>query len=147
MKIVAVASLLAMLGVVPCRAQQNTDSLPALFPLFVSCDLVSQFVTPGFDEDMLIRLESPVSREGARMLEESRKRCVVARIPLLLEKDAAASSIESAPVARLETPSRDRAGVHLIAANYQDIDTSAGAALPARTGPSTWVRIRALFGR
>lgn len=151
MKIAAAVSLLALLVVVSSRAQERVAledprSLPALFPLFVSCDLVSQFITPGINEGALIQLESPVSREGARMLEESRRQYVVAWIPLLLEQPVGENRIESAPVARFDALSKNDARVRLIADTHYDFYASATAALPARTGPSTWVRIRALYG-
>lgn len=150
MRVAVAVSLLALITAVTGRAQEpmtrDIDALPALFPLFVSCDLVAQFVTPGIDENARIRLESPVSREGARRLEESRKHPVVARFPILLEPTETGSSIESAPVARFGARS-DETQMHLIAIKHRDFHASVSAALPARTDPSTWVRIRALWGR
>jgi hypothetical protein len=150
MKIVVALSLLVLFAPVTSRAQQveatDIESTPALFALFVSCDLVSQFVTPAIDEKAVIRLESPVSREGARMLEQSRRYHAEVRAPVLLKDTETARRVESAPVARFDAAS-EGACMHLIMMNHSDLDSPVEAALPARTDPSTWVRIRALYGR
>ena len=89
----AAVSLLALLMAVAGHAQpvivEEDMMLPSLIPLFISCDLQEEFVTPALDARTLFWLETPVSREGARMLAESRRQWRVTQVPLVLDSATA----------------------------------------------------------
>ena len=93
MKIAAV-SLLALLVAASSHAQQpviveGDALLPSLVPLFISCDLQEEFLMPAIDARTLFWMETPVSREGARLRAESNRQWKVEQVPLVLNSEAA----------------------------------------------------------
>jgi len=116
----------------------------ALIPLFVSCDLTAEFITPGMEEREVRWLETPVSREGARLHERSHARVTVTPVPLVL--DAHALRMQHSPAAPFDARGQQGNGhIRLLASVKPGLYTPAKVAMPARTGSSTWVRIRALY--
>ena len=144
----AVITVLVMLVSV-CRAQQPVPiesgaMTPPSISLFVSCDLTEEFVTPGMDTREVLWLGTPVSRAGARMLEESRRQCVVAQVPLVLESNALNRADAFA-----QQFGAEQGHIRLLASNNSDLHDPAGAfvAPRARTVTSQWVHVRGLNGR
>ena len=93
MKIAAV-SLLALLVAAMSHAQQPViidggAMLPSLVPLFISCDLQEEFLTPAIDARTLFWMETPVSRDGARMRAELNRQWKVSQVPLVLNSETA----------------------------------------------------------
>ena len=113
MKIAAV-SLLALLVAAMSHAQQPViidggEMLPSLVPLFISCDLQEEFLTPAIDARTLFWMETPVSRDGARMRAELNRQWKVSQVPLVLNSETAkrceARPVVSGPIgAKLSEP-------------------------------------------
>ncbi len=143
MKIAAVP-VLVLLTAIASHAQPAARVDGAMIPLFVSCDLTMEFLTPSLDERELLWLETPVSREGARLHKQSRVRVDVSRVPLVLE--AHSIRMHYSPAAPFDAQARQGRGhIRLLASEQHGLHEPAKDIVPERAGSSTWVRIRALY--
>ena len=150
MKIV-VAALIVMLSVTPGRTHQpvaadfNEATMPSLISLFVTSDLRSEFVTPSIDPGTVVLLDTPVSREGARLHRESilTSGWGVVRVPLVVDEESMQQMERnhSTPLG-VRGPGRS---IRLISASENQLYPPASEDMHAWTVTSTWVRIRALF--
>jgi hypothetical protein len=93
MNFAVAASVILALAAAPGQGQQpvapnfNKSTDPALFSLYLSCDLIAEFVTPPVDARAVLLMDTPVSREGARLQSTSRRTpgWAVVRVPLIVE--------------------------------------------------------------
>jgi hypothetical protein len=88
MKYAVAVWLLAALSPLAARAQPaDCHAATALFPLFITSDLMDEFVTPGLDSRIVVWFDSPVSKAGAlahrEMLKKESGR--FAPVPLVLD--------------------------------------------------------------
>ncbi len=91
--------MLALLSPIAARAEWGAIDRPAtdarsLFPLFLTCDLKAEFVTPEVDPRTVALLDTPVSRDGAEArrasLQESSWKIVP--VPLVLDAQQTAGT-------------------------------------------------------
>jgi hypothetical protein len=83
----ALAVALVLLVSTTARAQQEAvECRPAtaktLFPLFLTCDLKDEFLTPNVDPRTVIWFDTPVSRDGAIARTEAENERIQ-RVPLV----------------------------------------------------------------
>lgn len=75
MKVAVAVWALAALSTMTARAEQQAMNSPAttpsLFPLFITGDLKGEFLTQHVDARTMMWLETPVSIEGSRALQEA----------------------------------------------------------------------------
>jgi len=107
MKVAVAVSLLALLSSATVRAQGAMNSVAtasSLFPLFITCDLKDEFLTPDVDSRIAVWFETPVSIEGARARREAAEASSgkIVPVPLVLDVhvDARCESAQMRPVAR-----------------------------------------------